>query len=681
MKLLSMQKRCRLNVVTIRHITAALQPLLGTQKQKDVLSRENVLQTLNRMFYSVSQEVPGHVTLAAPDETCDLIYNLYDRDGTGGVSVACLHTVLTALSADSPSDKYTVLVGIAETVSGSVSGSVSRDGLRSLLRDLSQVPAAVQEEAVFGDVETAVCSCFHTVLTSTVRGDVVLSWLQSEPQLLLWLPVLSRVSASQNVTHAVRCHVCKTFPITGLRYRCLKCVNLHVCQNCFLTDRRTKKHKTHHPVLEFCTQPTWKESLSTLVHSARHALLPRRYTSHEADRRRGLMRTERVETQKEVPPYSHSATQLTASAVHHTRSASLASRREREDSPNTSQQGLSRPLASKCLQTDSGTPQVTSLCFVVFNICLFVCVVDQDSALLTEVQNLHRDKWLMERQLQAWRLTVQSDHSILEDRCAEMEATMETLRQHNLRLQSRLTQALKQMDTQQHHDTLTSDHKEHEGSTHTLTSDHKEPEGSTHTLTSDHKEPEGSTHTLTSDLKEHEGSTYTSGTEEGRVKNTEEEEEVILKSSCEEKEEDDEDASPSLLRNAVKEQPDTKTPSPITHQDTHQSGCCQEKDPAGDRHISHPMTQRETAWQCKSEGVWPQESHVHEEEEEDCGTCSPEELLQESSERLKLSMTLRTDAQMGNRMKAELLKAAHTVGDSIRHLVDTVRTHTNHVTL
>lgn len=40
----------------------------------------------------------------------------------------------------------------------------------------------------------------------------------------------------------------------GFRYRCMRCVNVHVCQSCFLTDKHTRKHKLHHPVLEFCTQ-------------------------------------------------------------------------------------------------------------------------------------------------------------------------------------------------------------------------------------------------------------------------------------------------------------------------------------------------------------------------------------------------------------------------------------------
>lgn len=48
--------------------------------------------------------------------------------------------------------------------------------------------------------------------------------------------------------------VCVCVRVCIFRYRCMKCVNIHVCQSCFLTERQTRKHKTHHPVLEFCTQ-------------------------------------------------------------------------------------------------------------------------------------------------------------------------------------------------------------------------------------------------------------------------------------------------------------------------------------------------------------------------------------------------------------------------------------------
>ncbi|XP_054864277.1 dystrotelin isoform X3 [Amphiprion ocellaris] len=414
MKLLSLQKLCHMDVVFVRHITAALRSVDGVKQQQDiVMNREEVTRTLNRMFHSVSQDVPGHVTVAAPEETCSLMMRLFDRSHSGCVSARSLQTALIALSADNLLLKFRGLV----SVSGNSSGSVSRSGLRSLLQDLTQVPAAVQEEVVFGGVEVA-------VLTPTASEEHVMSWLQSEPRLLLWLPTLYRLSVGQNISHNVRCHTCKTLPITGLRYRCMKCVNVHVCQSCFLTDRQSRKHKIHHPVLEFCTQPTWRESLSSLMRRARHSLLPRRYTQTEADRQRVLMWAEPAETQDRAPPPSDASSGLADPADSPSSDGDV--------SHDASGRRPSPPQCStKALQTDEETPS-------------------QQASLLTEVRNLQRDRWLLEQQLQAWRLTVQSEQGVLEDRCSEMEVTMETLRQHNTCLQGMLTQALDKMEAQTH---------------------------------------------------------------------------------------------------------------------------------------------------------------------------------------------------------------------------------------
>ncbi|XP_029282990.1 dystrotelin [Cottoperca gobio] len=327
MKLRSLQRLCHMDAVCFRHITAAL-PLL---QQEVGLNRQDVTETLKRIFHSVSQEVAGHVTLEAPEETCNLMFTLNDRSQAGFISAASLQTSLIALSAETLQVKYAALVSVAE----SSSGSVSQSGLRSLLQDLSQVPAAVQEEAVFGGVEAAMRSCFDGVLTPMASREHVLSWLQGEPCLLLWLPTLS---VGQNVRHDVRCHTCRTRPVIGLRYRCRKCVNVHLCRSCFLSHRETRKHKSHHPLLEFCTQPTWRESLSSLAHSARHMLLPRRHTQREAESR-GLVW---AEPQNSAPPHSDASTHLAASVSH-----------------NASVQSLS--CSSKTLQTDKETPtqQVT----------------------------------------------------------------------------------------------------------------------------------------------------------------------------------------------------------------------------------------------------------------------------------------------------------------------------------
>ncbi|KAM9334341.1 dystrotelin-like [Symphorus nematophorus] len=464
--------------------------------------------------------------------------------------------------------------------------------------DSSPVPAAVQEEGVFGGVEAAMKSCFNGVLTPTATEEHVLSWLQSEPRLLLWLPTLYRLSVSQNISHSVRCYTCKTTPITGLRFRCMKCVNVHVCQSCFLTDKQTRKHKTQHPVIEFCTQPTWRESLSSLAHSARHALLPRRFTQREADRRRVLMWAEPAETQnRALPLCDDPSTRLAASAVSHSPSSDRDVSHDASVRPHCS-------FSSKALQTEETPPP------------------QQASALLAEVRNLQRDKWLLEQQLQAWQLTVQSEQGLLEDRCSEMEVTMETLREHNLRLQGMLTQALNKMEAQQHaNDKLQSVNIENTENTGDAT-----PTSSTERKTEDEEE--------------------------------EDEDEDLLKT-------DDEWS---------KEQ--QQTPSPTMHLDTplsHDIYC--EEESADDRCLCRPIGQQDGAEGAESQ----EEDTCLSEAEEDCGTCSQEEVLQETMERLKTVMETDRcrETQTGERKWVELLKAAEQVGDSIRHLVDAVRTDTH----
>uniref|UniRef100_A0A915AD19 ZZ-type domain-containing protein n=1 Tax=Parascaris univalens TaxID=6257 RepID=A0A915AD19_PARUN len=51
------------------------------------------------------------------------------------------------------------------------------------------------------------------------------------------------------------------FPIIGLRYRCLQCFNVDVCQNCFFSQRLAKNHKLSHPMQEYCLPTTSGEDV------------------------------------------------------------------------------------------------------------------------------------------------------------------------------------------------------------------------------------------------------------------------------------------------------------------------------------------------------------------------------------------------------------------------------------
>ncbi|XP_049611465.1 dystrotelin [Syngnathus scovelli] len=417
MKLESLQNICHMDVVLTRHIEAALDPGGRGKLQRDsVLCKDEVTQQLKKMFRNVPLEFPDHSTVESAEKLSSFIFRMFDGNQLGHIRAVSLRIALICLSAETLLLKYEALVCTA----ASASGSISRSSLRSLLEDVNQVPAVIQEEGVFGAVEEAVKSCFHGVLTSTVSREHVLSWLQNEPRLLLWLPVLYRLFISQKVVHPVRCHICKIFPISGLRYRCVKCLKVHICQSCFLSEQQTRKHKSHHPVMEFCTPPTWRETFSSIVHRARHSLLPRRSTQRGPDSAKSPTREEAKDSHKTTPPV-HSAATLeecgsTSSivCVSHDSAVQLQS------------------FSSKSLQTEETLPEQLEV-----------------STLLTEVRNLHKEKQLLEEQLQVWHLAVQSEQCMLKERCAEMEVTMETVKEHNIHLQTTLTQTLNKLELQQ----------------------------------------------------------------------------------------------------------------------------------------------------------------------------------------------------------------------------------------
>ncbi|KAF7651554.1 hypothetical protein LDENG_00109330 [Lucifuga dentata] len=485
MKLLTLQKLCYLHTVSIRHVEAALRLPAGVKQQEVVLNKEEVTQTLNRMFLCVSQEVPGHMTLTAPEETCNLMFRMYNR--------------------------------------------------------LHNQSAEVDYELYFR---------------------------------------------------------------TSARYRCMKCMNLHVCQSCFLTDKQTKKHKTHHPVLEFCTQPTWRESLSSLLHSARHALLPRRYTRREADRRRGLMWAEPKDGPNRATPPSDSLTRLADSV------SSLANAQHDGVVFHDASAFLPLGSSSKGLQTEDEMPS-------------------QQSSVLAEVRNLQRDKWLLEQELQSWRLAVQSEQGILEDRCSEMEVAMETLRQHNAHLQGMLTQALHKMETTHTNSTLNEMRKCDE-----------DEEETTNRKDTMKEEEEG-------EEQEEEERVNRDG-EEKRNGGEEEEESTVLLDT--EEEEEEAEWSEEEIENM-------ETPSAV-HQGALFSRHDQEEELTNDVTAKEADTQREG---------------------EDRGTSCPEELLEDMVDRLKTAMFLQTDSrrerQTADRKTAELLEAADEVRDAIHNLMNTI-THT-----
>uniref|UniRef100_A0AC11BUH6 Dystrotelin n=1 Tax=Ovis aries TaxID=9940 RepID=A0AC11BUH6_SHEEP len=291
-KLQSVQTLCQLDLIGSSLIQHVLLRQSLWEAGESTLSVQQLFQALQEMFQKVRVEKPGQVHPRASELTLSLLTTMYDSTGTGFIKLAPAAAALITLSGDSPLTKYRALFQLyAENNRGGhdLGARMTRRVLRNLLTDLQQIPAVVGESRALCSVESATRSCFQGVLSPVIKEEKFLSWLQSEPPILLWIPTCYRLSATEMATHPVRCRICKNFPITGLRYRCLKCLNFDICQVCFLSSLQGESHQKSHPVVENCIQISAKDNTKLILRTLRNNLLQGRCRRKEAARRQWLL--------------------------------------------------------------------------------------------------------------------------------------------------------------------------------------------------------------------------------------------------------------------------------------------------------------------------------------------------------------------------------------------------------
>uniref|UniRef100_A0A452VCC8 Dystrotelin n=1 Tax=Ursus maritimus TaxID=29073 RepID=A0A452VCC8_URSMA len=287
-KLRSVQTLCQLDLMDSSLIQLVLLHHSSCEARESPLPVQQLSRALQELFQRVGEEKPGQVHPRASELTLSLLTTMYDSTGTGLLKLVPAAAALIALSRDSPLTKYRALFQLyAEQNRGGYDSRarMTRSVLRNLLTDVQQIPAVVGESRALCSVESATRSCFQGVLSPTIKEEKFLSWLQSEPRILLWFPTSYRLSATEMVTHPVRCRICRSFPITGLRCRCLKCLNFDLCQVCFFAGLHGGSPQKVHR----CVQMSAKENTKCLVGTLRSTLLQGRSRRKEPSRRQWLL--------------------------------------------------------------------------------------------------------------------------------------------------------------------------------------------------------------------------------------------------------------------------------------------------------------------------------------------------------------------------------------------------------
>uniref|UniRef100_A0A3P8USV5 Dystrophin related protein 2 n=1 Tax=Cynoglossus semilaevis TaxID=244447 RepID=A0A3P8USV5_CYNSE len=331
MKLRRVQKALRLDLVTLTGLVDIFreQDLQEAERVMDVVE---MIHSLTTLYEKLEEDRSILVNIPLCIDMClNWLLNVYDSARNGKMRVLSFKMGLVSLCNADVQDKYKYLF---RQVSGP-GGLTDQRHLSLLLHEAIQIPRQLGEVAAFGgsNVDPSVRSCFRMAPGKpAIEVSHFLEWTSLEPQSMVWLPVLHRVTAAESTKHQAKCYVCKQFPIKGFRYRSLKQFNVDICQTCFLTGRTSKGKKLHYPIMEYYTPSTSGEKMRDFAKTLKNKFRSKQYFSKHPQRGylpvQSVLESETSETPCSSPRLPHADT--------HSRIEHYASRLAEMESQNCS---------------------------------------------------------------------------------------------------------------------------------------------------------------------------------------------------------------------------------------------------------------------------------------------------------------------------------------------------------
>ncbi|XP_070700476.1 dystrobrevin alpha isoform X2 [Pempheris klunzingeri] len=268
-KLRFVQKKCNLHLVDIWNVIEAFRENgINTMDLNADLSVARLEVVLSTIFYQLNKRMPTTHQINV-EQSISLLLNFllaaYDPEGQGKISVFVVKATLATICGGKILDK---LRYIFSQISDST-GIMVQSQFDQFLREVLKLPMAVFEGPSFGYTEQAARTCFAQ--QKKVSLNTFLDTLMSDPppQCLVWLPLMHRLANVENVFHPVECSYCHTESMMGFRYRCQRCHNYQLCQDCFWRGHASGSHSNQHQMKEYTS---WKSPAKKLSHALSKSL-------------------------------------------------------------------------------------------------------------------------------------------------------------------------------------------------------------------------------------------------------------------------------------------------------------------------------------------------------------------------------------------------------------------------
>ncbi|XP_022647195.1 dystrobrevin beta-like isoform X2 [Varroa jacobsoni] len=181
---------------------------------------------------------------------------------TGAIPALSIKVFLAMLSCGKTVDIYRYIFSlIADS-----SGWLLPTRLTLFLRAALCIPESLLESPSFSYSDNLSTELFPPEHKYTINNFLQVMLTEPGPQCVLWFPLVGKMAAVEDILHPVSCDACRSPHFYGFRYKCQRCYNYHLCQDCFWKGRTSNQHSLQHQCKEYTT---YKPPSKQLGHSLR----------------------------------------------------------------------------------------------------------------------------------------------------------------------------------------------------------------------------------------------------------------------------------------------------------------------------------------------------------------------------------------------------------------------------
>ncbi|KAF4520539.1 hypothetical protein B566_EDAN008738 [Ephemera danica] len=265
-KLRFVQKKANLHAVDIWNVIEAFREHgLNTLEPQAEVNVSRLETLLSSVFHNLNKRLPP-AQLVQVDACSSLLLNwllaAYAVENVGRIRVFSIKVALATMCAGKLMDKLRYI--FSQISDGN--GHMIPLRFAEYLQEVLALPAAVYESPSFSYSESLATSIFSGATKVTVNDFMDMMMSDPGPHCLVWLPLLHRLASVENVVHPMPCDACQREGFSGFRYRCQKCHNYQLCQDCFWRGRISGPHTNEHEVKEYTT---YKSPSKQIGHSLR----------------------------------------------------------------------------------------------------------------------------------------------------------------------------------------------------------------------------------------------------------------------------------------------------------------------------------------------------------------------------------------------------------------------------